>query len=98
MIILCGDYRIKSDKYNWIIEKKHTTGEDSKTPGKDIWVADQPAYPGRLSQAFEYIFDRMIKDLGEMDVTDVSQACKQAAEQVAKYRAACGDLAIHATQ
>jgi hypothetical protein len=76
MIVNCGDYRIKSDKYNWIIEKKHVLGEDSKTPGAISWQADQPAYPNRLSVAFEYIFDRMLKDLGEMPVTEFHTACK----------------------
>jgi len=92
MIILCGNRRLTSDKYQWRIEKKHVaaelnpiTGKKNKNPGEIYWNLEQPAYPMTLALGLEMVYDRLLKDGGEIDVSELAGHCKDAAATVTKY-------------
>jgi len=84
MIINCGKRRICSHKYGWRVDKETLV---KKKNGTEVmkWAEDRPAHPATLSQAFNMIADRTLKDMGELDISEVPQACLLAQEKVNEY-------------
>jgi len=84
MIILCGRRRLVSDKFGWTIQIKKV-GEAGKRKGKTRWEPDRPAYPRNLAQGLEMIHEREVKDMGEISVTELTDALKAAYVTVKEY-------------
>lgn len=85
MIIICGERRIVSDTYGYTIEKRCVIATGKKK-GAAVWRPDNPAYPATLSHALELVFERTLKDANdEIDVRDLPDACKRAAESVKSH-------------
>ena len=80
MIIECGKRRLVSERFCWKIEILHTSKK-----GKKSWKEDRPAYPATLAQALEMVYEREIRDMGDMACTDVVDACKSAYHAVRQY-------------
>lgn len=91
MIINCGNRRLVSDKYQWVIQKRHiapkigVTGKPCKNPGKITWRPEQPAYPSNLANALEEVYIRLLKDEGEIDIQELVVYCKKAAKTIRRY-------------
>lgn len=81
MIINCGNRRIVSYKYGWKIEiqKRH------KETRKLYWDEDRPAYPATLAQALEMVFERMVKEEGEIAPSELLRTLRDASGQVRHY-------------
>lgn len=87
MIIRCKDRRIIADRYGYRIEIQKTLGKKSKTPGEKVWTEDAPAYPSTLTHALEMIFEREVKDSGEITpdgLLDTLKACIERSRQYMK--------------
>ena len=84
MKIDCGNRRIVSDRYGFKIELKHVP-ETGKSAGIISWVEDRPAYPATLADAFEEILLRELRDQGDMALSEVPDALREAYEAVIQY-------------
>jgi hypothetical protein len=90
MNILCGNRKLVSNSYGWILYKQITLREKSRTPGRIVWKEEQPAHPGTLSQGLYMIYERLLKEQGDIHVCDFPEACLRASEKVREYAKAAG--------
>lgn len=84
MIVLCGEYRLTSNRYGWIIHKRTILGARSNTPGEVRWKEDQPAFPSSLANGLQMIYERLLKEHGEVDISDLAQICRDTVVVVEK--------------
>jgi len=84
MIVNCGKRRLISYRYGWQIQREYLVNKKDGTE-KLEWREDRPAWPPNLAQGFAMIAERELKDMGEMDITDIPIACQLATEKIHKY-------------
>lgn len=76
MIQLSKDWRLGSDKHNYILYKSHT----SEKTGEKIW--EEAAYFVGLEGVASYIINHQVRATGLRDVETVIQAIKAATSEI----------------
>jgi hypothetical protein len=89
VIIQIGpDRRLRSYRYGWIIEQR----QQKEKTGEFYYKEDSPAFPASLAQAFEMVLERIFKESGDCDISEVparlQAACRALKEYAEKARRA----------
>jgi hypothetical protein len=81
MIIDCGNYRLKSYRYGWIIQKKHL----NKNSGLTEWRDDRPAYPASLADGCQIVAERIFTDGDDITPEEIPRALERAVHKVREF-------------
>ena len=80
MIIECGERRLVSYTYGWMIQKLHKSRS-----GNIRWREDPPAYPSTLAQACQMLAERILKESGDTTPSGMVRELQAAVHTVHKY-------------
>lgn len=84
MIIDCGNRRLVSDRYGWMIQIKRTIKKGERA-GETEWREDRPAYPATLSQGCQMLAERILKESDTVTPDGMVEALQNAVHQVNRY-------------
>ncbi len=79
-IRITEDYRLTSDPYNFIVEKRSIAGEKAKNPGEELWK--QISCHGSAERACKAVLKHRLLDSDAQSLQELIAVCRSTQEAI----------------